>query len=75
MLERRNLAVALPKFDIVTVNKLFRFFAGFGVIGTFEGNRLLKMAVAADDVSAIICHMRPAIFFAYPALMEVEARR
>ena len=54
--EPGDLAAALPKFDIVPVDKLPRLFLGILVVCTIERNRLSKMAVRADDVDPIIGH-------------------
>jgi hypothetical protein len=38
--KRRNLPVALPKFNIVTINKLLCLFHGLAVIGAFQWNNV-----------------------------------
>jgi hypothetical protein len=45
VVERRNLAVALPKLNVVAINKLFCLFPGLGIVVTFEGNEVVKMTV------------------------------
>jgi hypothetical protein len=45
VIESRYLAVALPKFNVVAINKLLSLFLGLGIIGAFEWNRAVKMAV------------------------------
>jgi hypothetical protein len=43
--ESAYLAVALPEFNIVTVNKLLRLLCGVVVINAFERDRAIEMPV------------------------------
>jgi hypothetical protein len=38
-----DFAVALPEFNIVAVNKLFRLFRRLGVVGAFNHDRIHEM--------------------------------
>jgi hypothetical protein len=54
--EHGYLSVALPKLNVVAVNKLFCLFRGFGIVGAFEWNRLEEMLIRPDEVNAVIRH-------------------
>jgi hypothetical protein len=58
VIEFGYLAIALPKFNVVAVNKLLCLFPSFAIVSAVERNKLLEMAVPADDVNSILCHMR-----------------
>jgi hypothetical protein len=36
--EPNHFAGALPKLNVLTINKLYRLFRGFSIIGAFEWN-------------------------------------
>jgi hypothetical protein len=52
-------AVALPKLDVAAVNKLFCSLRGRLVVGAFKRNRVMKMAVGADEVGTIFRQLCP----------------
>jgi hypothetical protein len=52
-LERRNLAVALPKFNVVAVDKLLRLFHDLIVVDADRRDRFTKMTVITDKICAI----------------------
>ena len=58
MIEFGYLAIVLPKFNVVAVNKLLCLFPSFAIVSAVERNKLLEMAVPADDVNSILYHMR-----------------
>jgi hypothetical protein len=41
--KQSDFAVALPEFNIVAVNKLFRLFRRLGVVGAFNHDRIHEM--------------------------------
>jgi len=45
VVEPGYLPVALPKLNVVAINKLFCPFRGLGIVGAIELNRLKEMAV------------------------------
>jgi hypothetical protein len=45
VIEPGDLPVALPKLNVVAVDKLLCLFRGVAIIDALEGNRLLKMTV------------------------------
>jgi hypothetical protein len=51
------LAVALPEFNIVAVNKLFRLFHSIVIVSAVEWDRVGKVPVRIDDISAVIRQM------------------
>jgi hypothetical protein len=56
LLERRYLAVALPKLDTMAINKPLCLIHRRIIISAVQWNRFEKMAVGADDVNAIFRH-------------------
>jgi hypothetical protein len=56
MIEHRDFAVKLPKFDVVSVEKRFGALDGFGVVGTFDSFRPVEMAVPTNEVNPIFDH-------------------
>jgi hypothetical protein len=58
VIEFGYLAIVLPKFNVVAVNKLLCLFPSFAIVSAVERNKVLEMAVPADDVNSILCHMR-----------------
>src|ERR1700730_535357 len=58
VIEFGYLAIVLPKFNVVAVNKLLCLFPSFAIVSAVERNKVLEMAVPADDVNSILRHMR-----------------
>src|SRR5258708_4189728 len=54
----RNPAVALPKFDVMSVDELLCGFNRSIVAGAIELNRPHEMAVVANDINSIVGHLR-----------------
>jgi hypothetical protein len=57
VIELGYLPIALPKLNIMTVDKLLCPLNGFAIVGAFEWNRIVEMTVSPDDVGAIFRHM------------------
>jgi hypothetical protein len=55
--KNRDLAVALPKLNVVAINKLLRLFRGLIVVDADQRNGFLKTAVLTDSVCAIFRHV------------------
>ena len=56
--ELRDLAIPLPKLNVMTVDELLGGFDRRLIIGAIEQNGPHEMAVAANDVNPIIGHLR-----------------
>ena len=54
--EPANLASALPKLNVVAVNKLLGVFRSFGIIGALQFNDVDEVAVRTDGINAIVRH-------------------
>jgi hypothetical protein len=56
MPECLNLAIKLPKFDVVTVYKLFGLLNGLNHVLTMQINSFLNVAIRSEDIGAIALH-------------------
>jgi hypothetical protein len=57
VVEPCNLAVALPKLNVVAVDKQLRLFHGLIVIDADQRNRFAKMTVMTDKICVIFRHV------------------
>src|SRR5437868_4821018 len=57
--ERCDLAVALPKFDVVIATKLLSGLESRGILVAVEQNCFYEETVPSDDINAIVSHPAP----------------
>jgi hypothetical protein len=57
VLELRYHPVPLPKLNVALTNKFLRRLTSLGIIGAFQIQRGLEVAVCADEVEAVFGHL------------------
>jgi hypothetical protein len=58
VIEPGYLTVALPKLDVMAINKLLGLLFGVSIVAAFEWNRIEEMPIHTDNIDAILCHHR-----------------
>jgi hypothetical protein len=56
VLKSRDPALALPKFDVVSVNQVFGVLSGDVIIGTEQLDRSDEAPRGADDIGSVVRH-------------------